>query len=599
MANYTLNQELNGIEISFDQKPDAATLDALKANGYRWHRVKKVWYAKQTPARLALAETITEGQTTPAPVKADIINLDNLGENAPRLYGAELAAAIRADLKKRGVSGVTVRTRKVTHETGITVTIKATANEIASIEEYQKRYTFESFSCDAENYHGVFDGQKWIYSATWEKMTEEERRAAYDSHTKYYLTKSPDFNIHHTDRDNYPALTTALYNKVYAAFMIANQWNYNNSDSMSDYFDIGYFLDIDIKNTSEAPRETMTDTERTAYEAEQAQKAAERAAEIERWEKEQEENRKAREEAERREQENRATIAASLIVEDLEEKDHIYITNLAGGIGKECNIDELNETILENPHISDGVITRKIHMTPAAFEAFSNMLLYDFDFLEGKGGTASEDVRLETAPNLYSLTPEQRESVKWYLCDCVGIYVDGVLQLVCDPEGYTYSRYTYKPTNTSRYYSAATVAEEQRKESEEKTAFYFPKPIEEQAEAITEGEQITIYQCDGWMINSVYAGFGTVLSIEPGNYAQHKGLYINLIRGGKGHPVFIRDGKKCLIYKGIKNPLPDSVTKTQIDAHMFKLHNSDELFPRILDYYGKQGEKPILDTIQR
>lgn len=66
MANYTLNQELNGIEIKFEAKPAAATLDSLKSAGFRWHRAKKVWYAKQTADRIALAESIADGQPAPA-----------------------------------------------------------------------------------------------------------------------------------------------------------------------------------------------------------------------------------------------------------------------------------------------------------------------------------------------------------------------------------------------------------------------------------------------------------------------------------------------------------------------------------------------------
>ena len=69
MAAYTLNKELNGIEISFNSKPDSATLDSLKASGFRWHRVKKVWYAKQTEERLTLAAKITG---KPEPEKVEI-----------------------------------------------------------------------------------------------------------------------------------------------------------------------------------------------------------------------------------------------------------------------------------------------------------------------------------------------------------------------------------------------------------------------------------------------------------------------------------------------------------------------------------------------
>ncbi len=62
MTTLTLNQELNGIEIRFDCKPISSTLENLKKNGFRWHRQKKIWYAKQTPDRLKLAKSITDGK---------------------------------------------------------------------------------------------------------------------------------------------------------------------------------------------------------------------------------------------------------------------------------------------------------------------------------------------------------------------------------------------------------------------------------------------------------------------------------------------------------------------------------------------------------
>ena len=58
MTTLVLNNELNGIEISFDNKPISATLEALKNSGFRWHRQKKLWYAKNTAERLELAQAI-------------------------------------------------------------------------------------------------------------------------------------------------------------------------------------------------------------------------------------------------------------------------------------------------------------------------------------------------------------------------------------------------------------------------------------------------------------------------------------------------------------------------------------------------------------
>lgn len=64
MCKISLNQDLNGIEISFEKKPEQATLNAIKEQGFRWHRAKKVWYAKQTKDRLTFAESLGEIGTT-------------------------------------------------------------------------------------------------------------------------------------------------------------------------------------------------------------------------------------------------------------------------------------------------------------------------------------------------------------------------------------------------------------------------------------------------------------------------------------------------------------------------------------------------------
>lgn len=64
-ATYTLNAELNGIEITFPGKPAQNIIDSLKSVGYRWHKVKALWYAKQSKETLALAQSIANGADTP------------------------------------------------------------------------------------------------------------------------------------------------------------------------------------------------------------------------------------------------------------------------------------------------------------------------------------------------------------------------------------------------------------------------------------------------------------------------------------------------------------------------------------------------------
>lgn len=60
MCTVALNNELNGVELYFNSKPEMSTLESLKSVGYRWHRTKKCWYAKQNQRTMAIAEGLGE-----------------------------------------------------------------------------------------------------------------------------------------------------------------------------------------------------------------------------------------------------------------------------------------------------------------------------------------------------------------------------------------------------------------------------------------------------------------------------------------------------------------------------------------------------------
>lgn len=591
MTNYNIkiNSQYNSTEIFFNGKPEEATRNILKSNGFKWNPKKSCWYGFATPDQIAAA---LEGTTAPvkeAKKAAEIINLDNI-QSLPCLYGSELTAAIREDLKKRGVKGVTVRGRR---GSGITVTIKATADDIASVEEMKTRYNYSHFTCDADR--GFFNGSRWIYN--FYDLSEEERQTEYNNNIMHQLKSVNSFSIYHHERNECPELTTAFYNKCLAIYKIANQWNYDNSDIMTDYFDRGYYLDIDIKKADDfEPRQEMTEAEREDYAEEVRQEEEQRKADLARWEAEQEEARKAREAYEAKRTADREIINNNAVVEDLTET--IYITNLVGGIGKEANLEELNESIENHSdRTHEALITRKVNFsTVEAYETFTNYLLDDFSFLDGMGGTGTEDIRINSTSDFYKLNEEQRETVKVYMTKCVGIYLNGELQLISDPEGYSYSRYTYKPTENSEIKNGTEEIDKQKEESESKTPFYFPEAIEKQAESIYPGQQITVYQSDGWNLCSIYGGSGTVTEVTPGSYAQYDGIYITMANGKKLHRVFLRDSKKCLVYSGIRPNLPENLLKRRITDTMSELLNADEIFPLILSHYP---DSPIIDTIQR
>ena len=52
------NKEHNGIELYFESYPYAASRNILKGAGFKWHNMKKCWYARETAERREIAEKI-------------------------------------------------------------------------------------------------------------------------------------------------------------------------------------------------------------------------------------------------------------------------------------------------------------------------------------------------------------------------------------------------------------------------------------------------------------------------------------------------------------------------------------------------------------
>lgn len=57
-VTFNLNNDQNGIEIKFEERPSEEVRRGLKEARFRWSQPKQLWYAKQTPEAMAFAESI-------------------------------------------------------------------------------------------------------------------------------------------------------------------------------------------------------------------------------------------------------------------------------------------------------------------------------------------------------------------------------------------------------------------------------------------------------------------------------------------------------------------------------------------------------------
>ena len=72
MAHYLKNEEKNGIEIYFPNKPDEAVLSELKEGKWRWHRTKMCWYNRYSPENEGFAIRLCNGKVEDNASKPEI-----------------------------------------------------------------------------------------------------------------------------------------------------------------------------------------------------------------------------------------------------------------------------------------------------------------------------------------------------------------------------------------------------------------------------------------------------------------------------------------------------------------------------------------------
>ena len=620
--NYNIihNTEKNGLEIYFDGKPAEEVRDALKALRFRWHNVKKCWYGRADESAVISA---IGGSPAVKPEKkpAAKINLDGIENNKKTGYGAEFAAVLRADLKARGATGVTIRCNRSGYTDSITATIKLSADDFRSAEECAARDGWSTFfnreasgwgpTVDGVEYSHFYEGketetQKYITCGA--HYTDNSENSNFHILRRFWLSELSRFesvNEHNMNRDQYIELTDSAFSRVSAIVAIINSYNWDNSDPMSDYYDVGFYLDVDIKKPADyQPREFMTDAERVQLEKDLAAEAEAERLRFEEMEREHEAQRIEAERLAAQEAKDRAEIMEAVTIEDLPENAQYFVYGLSAGIGKESTIDELKSRADKT---TDAYITRRVTFsTKSALDKFSAMLLHDFDFVAGKGGTATNDPRV-TSENIHMLNREQREHVKFYAHDCIAVYFADVLQFVINPEGYDYARYCYIPNdNTREATPEASAGAILAEEKEEKPAFYFPAPVVEQAARLAVGDVVTLYQADDMILNCLNGASGPVESVKPGKYAQYSGVFITIKSGKKSRAFFCTDSdiiRKTLVFPGYALQLPEwvkhrDITESETVRTCFVRDNDDQL-RQILTFYAENGRAPIFDTIKR
>lgn len=580
------NNDFNSLEITFAGKPDEQTRDALKANGYRWHGVRRLWYGytDEQTIRAALdgvTTTNTDEQTTNAktPAKAaknrlpslwercDISGIKQHDKNAlPPVK--DVAALLRKELKTRFPE--------------VKFSITSTYN---TIDAYIKASPY---------------GREHVY---------KDRR-----------TGEPDKYGYFEDSDELNAVQA--YCKA-----LADSWNYDDSDSMTDYFDVhfygGYFQipgNYEQTEPTDEQRADIADFKKRKAEKEERDHA-EFLAQCERDRIQREKDEAAARIQAQKDAIAREQIEKAAIVKDIPENERRIYFDLAEY--RKINSLEEAEKVLEE-YVKDGEQLPRVDAIPSRrvdfngytdndkkiFANFCRMFMLNFTFLQGKGRQATADERVNEN-NYKQLTSEQREGVKWYADDCVAVYNNGVLQFIIDPEGFSYARYILQlPEGFDEQADSENAAEwiaNQKAETSKREPFYIPAPVSEQiAQAYLQpGERVTVLTVNGWVLMAQEYR-GTLESIEAKAWAQYSDAgKITITRDGKRKPdeLHFHRGEAFALYRGILPEVPNSLKYGDASSGLqlvnFAGAGADGYIKSVMKYYKTLGYTPVIDLIAK
>lgn len=384
-ATMTMNNAKQGIEIRFNGKPDSSIIGSLKDNGFRWSPKQKMWYAKQSEDRLAFATTL------------DGIEIEEI-PNQPKASAEPEIFDLWAMTRTENIGD------------NMTTTKYQPLKEVAAIIRQHLR--------------GRFPFCKWSVRSDRSSIDIE-------------LKSSP------FDKDSEENNAIVDYAEKYK-----ESFNWNHSDYYSDYFDVRFYghaiVDWQFVQTEYPPSETISENFKTAKAAYEAEEEERIRREYEERKRQREAEAKAYEERRKLEEAQIAQIEANAEITDLPEDRQYFVENLlTARLNKLNTVEEIKEHITKESYRQDCKISREVRLPAEDYANFSRLLLDDFSFLDGMGGSQTDDLRIGSMIDYDYMTEEEKATVKWYNHNCVAIYCEEKLMLVIDPQGYGYARYTF------------------------------------------------------------------------------------------------------------------------------------------------------------
>ena len=260
MTNYhiTTNNTYDSREITFDGIPSKEVREALKSLKMRWNPKKSCWYGFAQEHEIISAildnsesETTTDDETDGATVYTD----GYMGGGAVygsksniHLYGADLSKAIREDIKRAGIKGVSVRCKTYSGGQSIAATVSLPESAFVPEADFVADYQIK---CNQHwlYYTDSFGKVQSIHIDKYFAASAEEQekiRSAVAMH-EYDLETRHECQINYFYIDSYKSFTQETRKLLKKIKSIIESYRYDESNVMVDYFDTNFYFHINTK----------------------------------------------------------------------------------------------------------------------------------------------------------------------------------------------------------------------------------------------------------------------------------------------------------------------------------------------------------------
>jgi len=385
-----INEELNGIELYFDSKPEQEVLTHLKSNGFRYSGFKKCWWSKRTEKSMQVANGVTK---------------------------QEISSSKTITKTKKKAKGVNMSLWDATQWSELEVNKEQEVKEMAK--EIRKHIRQRFPQCK----FSVTTGGSYLHSTINIKI----KASPYEKGSTY-LTAIYDY-------------CNSLLNNYRHCYSPADPYT-DYAGSYNFYGRVSLDWEYTVTEQTEEIKEDMTLFDSKMEEFERAEKAR-KEKELQEYLKEQELKNAEYKRQQQEEKKQVENIYSSIVVKQLnEDQEYFVIDAQFANLNKNQTLDQYKDEVAKGDYRLENVkITKEVHFnTEEALNNFSNLLLNDFDFLAETGGSFTEDNRINSMIDYYNMDDLEKNTVKWNLYG-VGVYYDGKLQFIIDAQGHSYARY--------------------------------------------------------------------------------------------------------------------------------------------------------------